>query len=97
LPINQIIRTDLRIAANTYDMYKGKFVQSANVTDNQEKYTFYLATGNYCLEAGIACLCGGDSCSGGGFPGNRWGQKFTSYNFIIVEGTTTELTVRFLK
>lgn len=95
IPTDRIIRTDLHVAEDIYEAYKGNYIQSVNVTNSQEKYFFFLPPGEYWLVAGIACLCEGDSCSGGGFPGNKWGQKFTSYNFIITEDETTDLTIRF--
>ena len=97
LPTNRIIRSDLHIANNAYDLYRGNYIQSANVTSSQQKYSFYLAPGNYYLVAGIACLCEGDSCSAGGFPGNKWGQKFASYNFTIEDDQTTDVIIRFLQ
>ncbi|MFH0760097.1 MAG: hypothetical protein V2A67_01170 [Bacteroidota bacterium] len=97
LPTDRIIRTDLHIAVNVYELYKGNYIQSANLTNSQQKYSFCLAPGNYYLVAGIACLCEGDSCSAGGFPGNKWGQKFASYNFTIEEDQTTDVIIRFLQ
>lgn len=97
LPTIKIIRTDLHIAINAYEMFKGNYIQSANVIDSQQKYSFFLPPGNYYLEAAIACLCEGDSCSAGGFPGNKWGQKHASYTFTIVEDETTEVLIRFLQ
>lgn len=97
LPTNRIVRTDLHIAKNAMEMYRGNYFQSANVTDSQQKYSFYLPPGNYYLQASIACLCEGDSCSAGGFPGNKWGQKHASYTFTIAEDQITELLIRFLQ
>ena len=97
LPVSRIIRTDLHVARTAYDMYRGIYIQSANLLDSQNYYTFYLGPGNYYLEAGIACICGGDSCSAAGFPGNQWGQKFTSYTFTIEQDKTTKVTIQFLR
>lgn len=97
LPVNRIIRTDLHVALNQYDMYRGVYIQSANVIDSQNMYSFYLAPGNYWLVAGIACICDGDSCSAAGFPGNKWGQKFASYALTIVKDRTTKVVIQFLK
>lgn len=97
IPTDRIIRSDLHIALNAYDLYRGKYIQSANVTSSQQKYFFFLPPGDYWLVAGIACLCEGDSCSGGGFPGNKWGQKFMSNKFNIKEDETTDVTIRFLQ
>lgn len=97
IPANRIIRTNLHVARNAWDLYRGNFIQSANVTDSQQKYSFILPPGDYYLEAAIACLCGGDSCSAGGFPGNTWARKYTSYTFTIEEDKITEVLIRFLK
>lgn len=97
IPTDRIIRTDLHVATDVYELYKGNYIQSVNVTNSQEKYFFFLPPGEYWLVAGIACLCDGDSCSAGGFPGNKWGQKFTSYNFIIEQDKTTDVIIRFLQ
>ena len=97
IPADRIIRTDLHIALNAYNMYRGKYIQSANLSNLQERYSFFLPPGSYYLEAAIACLCEGDSCSAGGFPGNKWGQKHASYTFTIAEDQTTEVLIRFLK
>jgi hypothetical protein len=97
LPTSGIIRTDLHISLNANDLSRGIYIQSANPTNSQSRYNFYLPPGNYYLEAGIACLCGGDSCSAAGFAGNKWGQKHASYTFAIAEDKTTELTIQFLQ
>ena len=97
LPVDRIIRTDLHVARNAYEMYRGSFIQSANLTNSQNIYTFYLSPGTYYLVAGIACICEGDSCSAAGFPGNKWGQKFASYTFTIEKDQTTKVVIQFLK
>ena len=95
LPVNKIIRTDLHIAKDGVEVYKGNYLQSANVTDFQEEYFFYLTPGTYYWMAGIACTCEGDSCSAGGFPGNQWGGKFTMDRFTVYEDKVTTVIPTF--
>lgn len=83
IPVDRIIRSELHVAKDAMEIYKGNYVQSANVTSFQDVYFFYLEPGSYYYEAVIACLCGGDSCSAGGFPGNQWGTKSTMGKFTI--------------
>ncbi len=95
LPLDRIVRTDLHVAKDGMEIYKGNYLESANVTDFQDNYFFYLPPGTYYYEAGIACICGGDSCSAGGFPGNQFGGKFTMGKFTITEGEVTTVTPTF--
>ena len=74
IPVNRIIRSELHVARDAMEIYRGNFIQSANVTSFQDTYFFYLEPGTYYYEAVIACICGGDSCSAGGFPGNLPGN-----------------------
>jgi len=95
IPIDRIVRTDLHVAADGVEIYKGNYLQSANVTDFQEDYFFYLAPGTYYYEAGIACICEGDSCSAGGFPGNKFGGKHTMGRFTIKADEQTTIIPTF--
>ena len=95
IPKRRIIRTDLHIAKNGIEVYKGNYIESANVTDFQENYFFYLSPGTYYYEAGISCICGGDSCSAGGFPGNQFGEKHTMGQFTIKVDEVTSVTPTF--
>ncbi|MDD4646449.1 MAG: hypothetical protein PHY99_10725 [Bacteroidales bacterium] len=97
LPSNKIIRTELHVASNLTELARGNFIQSANLFNTQEYYTFLLPPGNYNIEAAVACLCEGDSCSAGGFPGNKWGEKHATYPCTITDNATTKLTIQFLK
>jgi hypothetical protein len=83
LPLDKIVPAELHVATDAMEIYKGNYIQSANVTNYQNRYYFYLEPGSYYYEAVIACLCGGDSCSAGGFPGNQWGTKSTMGKFTI--------------
>ena len=89
LPVKKIVRTDLHIGIDGVEIYKGNYIQSANVTDFQDEYFFYLPPGTYYWMAGIACTCEGDSCSAGGFPGNQWGAKYTMDRFTVYEDKVT--------
>ena len=95
LPRSRIVRTDLHIATNGVEVYKGNYIQSANVTDFQEEYFFHLTPGTYYYEAGIACICGGDSCSAGGFPGNQFGGKYTMDRFTVFDDKVTKVIPTF--
>ncbi len=95
IPPERLIRTELHVARDAMEIYKGNFIQSANVTSFQEVYFFYLEPGTYYYEAVEACICGGDSCSAGGFPGNKWGTKHTMGKFLIQEDEVTAVTVLF--
>ncbi len=91
IPTNRIVRVGLHVAESAQLLYQGDYFQSANVTDNKQFYIFRLSPGTYYYEAIIACLCEGDSCSGGGFPGNQFGKKHTMGKFVIVQDETTQV------
>ena len=91
----KIIRISLNVAKTGGDIYKGNYLQSANVRNTQELYLFYLTPGSYYYEAGIACICGGDTCSAAGFPGNQWGTKHTMGTFIIKANEITTIIPTF--
>lgn len=95
LPLDRIVRTELNIAKDGVEIYKGNYIESANVTDFQDNYFFYLTPGTYYYEAGIACICEGDSCSAGGFPGNQFGGKYTMGKFTIEMDKVTTVTPTF--
>ncbi|MCX6223819.1 MAG: hypothetical protein NTV01_03570 [Bacteroidia bacterium] len=95
IPVNRIVRAELHVAKDAIEIYKGNFIQSANVTSFQDTYFFYLEPGTYYYEAAIACICGGDSCSAGGFPGNKWGTKHTMGKFNIEEDKVVQVIPLF--
>ncbi len=95
IPVNRIIRAELHVAKDAIEIYKGNFIQSANVTSFQDTYFFYLEPGTYYYEAVIACICEGDSCSAGGFPGNKWGTKHTMGKFNIEVDKTVQVIPLF--
>jgi hypothetical protein len=95
IPVRRIVRAELHVAKDATEIYKGNFIQSANVTSFQDLYFFYLEPGSYYYEAVIACLCEGDSCSAGGFPGNKWGTKHTMGKFNIEEDKVVQIIPSF--
>ncbi len=76
LPLNKIHRIDLSIARSADSLYRGKFISSANVSDNKSLYRFVLPPGSYYYQAAITCSCQADSCLWGGFPGGQWGVRW---------------------
>ena len=95
LPVDRIVRKGLHVAKDGMEIYRGNYLQSANLTDFQELYFFYLSPGTYYYEASVSCICGGDSCSAGGFPGNQFGSKHTMGKFTIYEDKVTTVIPTF--
>ena len=90
LPTDRIIRAGLHVAKTAFEMYRGEYIQSANVNNTNLYYTFELEPVTYYVEAIIACICQGDSCSAGGFPGYAPAFKHTADRFEIkVDEVTT--------
>ncbi len=85
VPVDQVHRIDLSVAINAYDLYRGEFLVSANVSDLVQTYTFKLHEGDYYFQAGITCSCAGDTCLWDGFPGGQWGTKWTLDKFTITK------------
>ncbi|MFA6129087.1 MAG: hypothetical protein WC699_17445 [Bacteroidales bacterium] len=81
-----IKRIDLSVAKTAYDLYRGDFLISANVSDRERTYTFKLQPGEYYFQAGITCTCLGDTCLWEGFPGGRFGTKWDMDRITIVKG-----------
>lgn len=95
IPARRIARASLHVAKDGMEIYKGNYLQSANVTNYVEHYFFYLEPGTYYYEASIGCLCGGDTCSAGGFPGNQFGTKHTMGKFSIKADEVTVVIPTF--
>lgn len=90
-----IVRAGLHVAKNAFDIYRGAYLYSANVSDGQENYYFYLEPGTYYYEAIISCKCGGDTCSAAGFAGNQWGTRHTMDRFEIKREKVTQVIPTF--
>ena len=86
VPIKAIQRLDLSLARTSYDLYRGNFLISANVSDLVPTYSFRLLAGEYYFRAGIICTCMGDTCLWDGFPGGRLGTKWMIDQIKIIKG-----------
>jgi hypothetical protein len=95
-PASGIHRIDLSLAATAYDLYRGDFLISANVSDQERTYTFKMKPGDYYYQAGITCSCLGDTCLWDGFPGGRYGTKWTMYRITIVKGEKLTKSITFI-
>lgn len=90
-----IHRIDVSLAWTAYDIYRGDFLISANVSDEERTYQFKLDPGDYYFQAGITCTCLGDTCLWDGFPGGRFGAKWMMDRITIVKGQKITKTINF--
>ncbi|MFO7616063.1 MAG: hypothetical protein R6V75_02300 [Bacteroidales bacterium] len=95
VPAEGVHRIDLSIAEDAQHLYRGDFLICANVSDRVRFYTFDLMPGDYYYQAGIACSCLGDTCLWDGFPGGRYGAKWTMGRISIVKGERLEKVLQF--
>ena len=95
-PAEKVHRIDLSIAASAYDLYRGEFLISASVSDLVSTYNFKLAPGDYYFQAGITCSCLGDTCLWDGFPGGRWGTKWTLDRISIIKDEVLIKDLKFI-
>ena len=95
IPVDRIVKVGLHVAETAQLLYQGDYFQSANLTDNRPFYSFRLPPGTYYYEAIIGCLCEGDSCSAGGFPGYQFSQKHTMGKFTIADNELTKVKPTF--
>ncbi len=94
-PVSGIHRLDLSLAHTAYDLYRGDFFISANVSDRVPTYNFNLAPGDYYFQAGITCSCLGDTCLWDGYPGGRFGAIWKMDRITIVKGEKLVKTITF--
>ncbi|MDD5509107.1 MAG: hypothetical protein PHD25_12415 [Bacteroidales bacterium] len=94
-PTSGVHRIDLSLATTAYDLYRGDFLISANVSDRERTYTFRLTPGDYYYQAGITCSCLGDTCLWDGFPGGRFGTKWDMDRITVVKGEKLAKTIVF--
>jgi len=94
-PPGGVHRIDLSLASNAYNLYRGDFLISANVSDRERSYTFRLEPGDYYFQAGITCSCLGDTCLWDGFPGGRFGTKWASDRLTIIKGERIKKIITF--
>jgi len=95
LKLGCVRRAELVLAVNAENLYKGNYIYSFNVSDEQKIYTLDLAPGSYYFQAGLICICETNSCSAGSFPGGQYGMKFTADRFYITADETTKLVPAF--
>ncbi len=88
-------RIDLSLALTSYNLYRGDFLISANVSDRERTYSFKLEPGDYYYQAGITCSCLGDTCLWDGFPGGRFGTKWTMDRITIIKGEKLSKKITF--
>lgn len=87
VPQRCIKRADLSIAYTADSLYRKEYVTVANVSNYQSLYKFSLEPGFYYYQAAKTCVCGGDTCLWGGYPGGQNGMIWTMASFEIVSKT----------
>ena len=95
LGTSRVLRADLSIAKDAESLYKGRFLQTANVYNSKLMYQFDLAPGQYYYQAGIICIAEGDSCSAANFPGNKFGMKWALGTAVVNQDKTTHIVPQF--
>jgi hypothetical protein len=97
LPPSRVLRADLSIAKDAESLYKGRFLQTANVYNSKLMYQFDLAPGLYYYQAGIICIAEGDSCSAASFPGGKFGMKWAIGTAQVSQDKTTRIVPQFTR
>ena len=95
VPNRCIKRADLSVAFTADSLYRKKFVTVSNVSDYQSLYEYSLKPGSYYYQAAKTCVCSGDTCLWGGYPGGQNGMKWTLGNFKILPGDITYDRINF--
>lgn len=89
VPHRCIKRADLSVAYTADSLYRNEYVTVANVSNYQSLYEFNLEPGKYYYKAGKTCICGGDTCLWGGYPGGQNGMIWKMAPFDINSGEIT--------
>ena len=97
LPPSRVLRADLSIAKDAESLYKGRFLQMANVYNSKLVYQFDLSPGVYYYQAGIICVAEGDSCSAASFPGGRFGMKWAIGTAEVKQDKTIRIIPQFTR
>lgn len=92
---SRVLRADLSIAKDAESLYKGHFLETANVYNSKLMYTFDLTPGVYYYQAGIICVALGDSCSAAGFPGGKFGMKWAIGTVEVKQDATVHVIPQF--
>jgi hypothetical protein len=85
----KVHRVLLCLGYNEDSIYRSLFFDCANTSDVLEVYTFNLAPGTYYYQAGISCSALGDTCSWAGFPGGRYGIRYSVTRVQVEAGKKT--------
>ncbi len=94
---SRVLRADLSIAKDAESLYKGHFLETANVYNSKLVYQFDLSPGVYYYQAGIICVAEGDSCSAAGFPGGRLGMKWAIGTAEVKEDKIIHVVPQFTR
>jgi hypothetical protein len=97
LPPSRVLRADLSLAKDAESLYKGHFLQTANVYNSKLMYQFDLPPGQYYYQAGIICIAEGDSCSAASFPGGKFGMKWAIGTAEVKQDKTTHVIPQFTR
>jgi len=97
LPPSRVLRADLSLAKDAESLYKGHFMQTANVYNSKLMYQFDLPPGQYYYQAGIICIAEGDSCSAASFPGGKFGMKWAIGTAEVKQDKTTHVIPQFTR
>ncbi|MFA6128145.1 MAG: hypothetical protein WC699_12660 [Bacteroidales bacterium] len=97
LPPSRVLRADLSVAKDAESLYRGHFLQMANVYNSKLVYQFDLAPGVYYYQAGIICIAEGDSCSAASFPGGKFGMKWAIGTTEVKQDKTTHVVPQFTR
>jgi hypothetical protein len=97
LPPTRVLRADLSIAKDAESLYKGRYLQMANVYNGKLVYKFALAPGTYYYQAGIICIAEGDSCSAASFPGGKFGMKWAVGTAEVKQDKITHVVPQFTR
>jgi hypothetical protein len=92
---SRVLRADLSIAKDAESLYKGHFLEMANVYNSKLMYQFDLAPGVYYYQAGIICVAEGDSCSAASFPGGKFGMKWAIGTVEVKQDATVHVIPQF--
>lgn len=86
VPQRCLKRADLSISYTADSLYRNEYLTVVNVSSYQYLYETALKPGGYYYQAAKTCICGGDTCLWGGYPGGQNGMKWTMGSFEIIKG-----------
>ncbi len=95
VPHRCVKRADLSISYTADSLYRKELLTVVNVSNYQHLYEIKLEPGKYYYQAAKTCICGGDTCLWGGYPGGQNGMKWTMGYFEILMGEISYDRVTF--